>query len=364
MLIWVLLVQTAIIVRVGTNMKTRELSIGEKEAIVKLREDGKSIRAIAKELSIASTTIWNVLKKKETTGVLSNRHRTGRPRKTTAADDRNIVRAVKKDPKTTVGEISNNLQRAGVKVSASTVHRRLHEQKYRGYTRRCKPLISKKNRKARLDFAKRYRDEPQKFWDKVLWTDETKMNLYQSDGKAKVWRKKGSAHDPKHTSSSVKHGGGNVMAWACMASSGTGSLIFIDDVTHDGSSKMNSEVYRNILSANLKKDATKLIGRSFIMQQDNDPKHTAKTTKEFIRGKNWRLLDWPSQSPDLNPIEHAFYLLKRRLKGGAPQNKQQLKEAAVKAWKSITKEECKSLVMSVGQRLDAVIASKGFATKY
>ena len=110
------------------------------------------------------------------------------------------------------------------------------------------------------------------------------------------------------------------MAWACMASSGTGSLIFIDDVTQDGNSKMNSEVYRNILSANLKKNATKLIGRSFIMQQDNDPKHTAKTTKEFIRGKKWKVLDWPSQSPDLNPIEHAFYLLKRKLKGVTPQN--------------------------------------------
>ena len=274
------------------------------------------------------------------------------------------MRAVKKDPKTTVSEISNNLQMAGVKVSLSTVRRRLHEQKYKGYTRRCKPLISKKNRKARLEFAKKYRDEPQKFWDKVLWTDETKINFYQSDGKAKVWRKKGTAHDPKHTSSSVKHGGGNVMAWACMASSGTGSLIFIEDVTHDGSSKMNSEVYRNILSANLRKDATKLIGRAFIMQQDNDPKHTAKTTKEFIRGKKWKVLDWPSQSPDLNPIEHAFYLLKRRLKGGTPQNKQQLKEAAVKAWESIKKEECKSLVTSMGHRLAAVIESKGFATKY
>ncbi len=95
------------------------------------------------------------------------------------------------------------------------------------------------------------------------------------------------------------------MDWACMASSGTGSLIFIDDVTHAGSSKINSEVYRNILSANLKKDTTKLFGRSFIMQQDNDPKHTIKTTKEFI-----------------------------------------------------------SLVMSMGHRLDAVIESKGFATKY
>ena len=183
------------------------------------------------------------------------------------------------------------LERPGVKVSQSTVRRRLGEQKYRGYIARCKPLISNKNRKARLEFAKKYRDEAQKFWDKVLWTDETKINLYQSDGKAHVWRKKGSANDPKHTSSSVKHGGGNVMFWACMAASGTGSLICIDDVTHDGSSKMNSEVYRNILSANLKKNASKLIGRSFIMQQDNDPKHTANTTKEFNRGKKWKVLD-------------------------------------------------------------------------
>ncbi len=45
-------------------------------------------------------------------------------------------------------------------------------------------------------------------------------------------------------------------------------------------------------------------------------------------------------------------------------NPPKLKEAAVKAWKSITEEECKSLVMSMGHRLDAVIASKGFATKY
>ncbi len=104
-----------------------------------------------------------------------------------------------------------------------------------------------------MELAKKYRDEPQKFWDKVLWTDETKINFDQKDGKAEVWIKKGSAHDPKNTSSSVKHGGGDVMAWASMASSGTGSLIFIDDVTHDGSSKMTSEVHRNILSAILKR---------------------------------------------------------------------------------------------------------------
>lgn len=91
--------------------------MAEKQTILKLNEEGKSIRAIAQTLGIATTTIWNVLKKKKTTGVLSNKHRTGRPRVTTAIDDRNIVRAVKKNPKTTVTDITANLHRAGVKVS-------------------------------------------------------------------------------------------------------------------------------------------------------------------------------------------------------------------------------------------------------
>ena len=81
-------------------------------------------------------------------------------------------------------------------------------------------------------------------------------------------RENGSVHDPKHTSSSVKHGGGSVIAWACMAASKIRKvLIFIYDAINDGSSRMNSEVYENILSANLWINAPKLIVRKFIMQQ-------------------------------------------------------------------------------------------------
>ena len=74
-----------------------------------------------------------------------------------------------------------------------------------------------------------------------------RLTFQKTDEKAKVWRKKGSALDLKDTSSSVKHGGGSVMAWACMAASGVGSQIFFDDLTHDGSSRMNSEVFILVL---------------------------------------------------------------------------------------------------------------------
>ncbi len=91
-----------------------------------------------------------------------------------------------------------------------------------------------------------------------------------------------------------------------MASSGSGLLLFSDDVTEDKSSRINSEVYRDILSAQIQSNAAKLIGRCFIVQIDDDPKHTAKATQEFLKLKKWNILQWPSQSPDLNPIEQHF----------------------------------------------------------
>ena len=275
-------------------------------------------------------------------------------------DDRIIISLVKKNLFTTVGQIKNTLQEVGVCVSKSTIKRRLHQSEYRGFTTRCKPLVSLKNRKTRLEFAKQHLKKPLQFWNNILWTDETKINLYQNDGKRRVWRRKGTAHDPKHTTSSVKHGGGSVMAWACMAANGTGSLVFIDDVTADKSSRMNSEVFWAILSAHIQPNASELIGRRFTVQMDNDPKHTAKATEDSFTTKKRNV----SQSPDLNPIEHAFHLLKTKLKGKCPKNKQELKTVAVEAWQSITKDETQRLLMSMSSRLQAVIDCKRFATKY
>ncbi len=106
--------------------------------------------------------------------------------------------------------------------------------------------------------------------------------------------------------------------------------------------------------------------QSLLIEMNNDPKHTAKTTQEFLKVivEKWNIVQWLNQSPDFNPIEHAFPLLKTKLKAERPTNKQQLKSAAVKAWQSITKEETQSLVMYMNSRFKAVIACKGFSTNY
>lgn len=92
---------------------------------------------------------------------------------------------------------------------------------------------------------------------------------------------------------------------------------------------MKSTVFTLILAVKIQANAEKLIGRHFILQIDNDLKHTTKATQELLK-KKWHVLQWMNQSPDLHPIDHAFHLLKPKLKAERPTHKK-LKTAAVRA---------------------------------
>ena len=121
----------------------------------------------------------------------------------------------------------------------------------------------------RIQCAKKHSEQPLCFWDQVLWNDESKFNLFGSDGRVMVWRAPQEAFDPRCTVPTVKHGAGNVKCWGCASSSDVGNLVFIDE-------NMTGEVYRGILQRHLFESVKKLnLGRSWVLQHDNNPRHRA-----------------------------------------------------------------------------------------
>ncbi len=111
--------------------------------------------------------------------------------------------------------------------------------------------------------------------------------------------------------------------------------------------------------------ADKLYGDAdFIFQQDLSPAHTAKGTKSWFNDHGVTVLDWPANSPDLNPIENLWAIVKRKLKDTRPNNPDDLKAAIKAPWASIPPEQCHRLIVSMPRCIDAVIHAKGDPTKY
>uniref|UniRef100_A0A1I7XEV3 DDE_3 domain-containing protein n=1 Tax=Heterorhabditis bacteriophora TaxID=37862 RepID=A0A1I7XEV3_HETBA len=186
---------------------------------------------------------------------------------------------------------------------------------------------------------------------KVVFSDESKFNRFGSDGKKYVRRRPGEEFMPKCTIPTIKHGGGSVMVWAAFNRNGPGPLHIAEGI-------MDSTSYVRILEDNLLPYArSQRLGRNWIFQQDNDPKHSSNATKRWHHQKKIMNIEWPSQSRDLNPIEHLWNDTK-------PSTIKTLEAVIKKAWAQISVERCANLVDSMLRRCAAVIKNFGYPTKY
>ena len=144
------------------------------------------------------------------------------------------------------------------------------------------------------------------------------------------------------------------MICRCLSSKGTGKL----QVIHG---RMNGGMYIEILEKNLQKSATSLgLGRNFELQHDNDPQNTTKLTKDSFENNGISTPNWPSQSPDLNPIENLKVKVHKRNR----QNIKQLEELCKEEWGKVTLDQCGKRVANHRKRLEAAkIKKKGLWNK-
>ncbi len=147
------------------------------------------------------------------------------------------------------------------------------------------------------------------------------------------------------------------MLWGCFSAKGTGRLHRIEG-------RMDGAMYLEILANNFLPSVRALkMGRGWFFQHDNDPKHTARATNEWLRKKHFKVLEWPSQSPDLNPIENLWRELKLRV-AQRPQNLKDLEKTCMEEWAKIPAAVCANLVKNYRKRLTSVIVNQDICTKY
>ncbi|KAL0199152.1 hypothetical protein M9458_007692, partial [Cirrhinus mrigala] len=231
------------------------------------------------------------------------RKRCGRKKCTSDRDNRTLERIVKQNPFKNVGEIHKD-------ASRTTTHRRMQDMAFSCRFPCVKPLLNNRQRQKRLAWAKDKKDWTAAEWSKVM--------------------KRGEARNPR-----------------CLRS------------------KVNAAVYQDVLEHFMLPAADQLYGDAdFIFQQDLAPAHSAKATSTWFKDHGIPVLNWPANSPDLNPIENLWGIVKRKMRYARPNNAEELKAAIRATWALITPEQRHRLIDSMPRRIAAVIQAKGAPTKY
>ena len=191
----------------------------------------------------------------------------------------------------TATDVQRKLWNLGYELTVKTSANVLKSMNFFSAIKKKKPLLSKKHQQDRLKFAKRYKNWTVDDWRRVVFSDETKINVWGSDGCKYYWSRPGDKLKPHHLDLTAKHGGGNIMMWGCMTYWGPGYACQVYDGT------MKSEDYQHILDTVYRNtmEYYDLDWPKMYFQDDNDPKHRSVSTKKWIEEQNIKVLeDWPA----------------------------------------------------------------------
>jgi transposase len=328
------------------------ISFEKRKYIVLLHQEGKSQRSIAKLLQVSRCGVQEILHKYKKTGSVEDRQKTGRKQKTTARDQRKLVRLSKRNPNFSARQLLNSWIPSS-NVSLTTVKRILRKYGLFGRVSAKKPLLLKRHKDKRLMWCKRYLRWSSQDWQKVIFSDECRVELI-SRRRQYVRRPKGTRFNERYTLKTTRFGGKSLMLWGAIKANGQRSLVRCVG-------NVNAHEYQRLLTEGL----FPIYDNDDIFVQDGASCHTAASTATFMdRHGICAINDWPAQSPDINIIENLWAELKARVSKQHVNTLDELFELCMREWDNISYEKIKHLYLSIPTRLRAITKNKGSNSKY
>jgi transposase len=333
------------------------LSPIERSAAVVLTRIGETQQQAAEQLGSTRQAVarWN--HRFEETREVEDRPRSGRPRETTEEEDELMVMTSTVEHFLTPRRMKRKLE---LDVSPHTIDRRLQEANLNGRVAQHKHTLTEDEKRKRLSFAEGYRGWKKKDWDRVLFSDEKIFYGAGFCGHAWVRRPPGQALNPEYCVDKKPHPV-KVNVWGCFTGRGLGYSYIFNET-------LDAKLLKSILSTHLLPSAKLLFNQDppeqWYFQQDNDPKHRSREITNWLHNNGISCLDFPPYSPDLNPMEHLWNDMARRVEKHQSDTLEQLQEVVATEWATTSTNLLTKLAHSMPKRCEAVIKAKGGHTKY
>lgn len=352
----------------GNSRRSSELTPVQRAYISGRADAGENAYEILRVTSVPKSTVYDTIQRSTTRPQQQSQARISRPRKLSERDYRHLVLYIRQNPRATYRKVTEDL---GLDVSRITVQRILRELGITNWVAKKRPFLSEEAVKRRLEFCRKYRSRPLTFWHKVIWSDE--CSAERGKGKERLWvfRFPDEKYDKEMVQTHKKGKDISVMVWAAFSIAlGRSQLVVME---RDETAKKQGYSAASYLRV-LEEQVPTLYEPGMIFQQDNAPIHNARTVRTWLKDMSIETLEWPPYSPDLNPIEHLWWHLKKhvytanldidKLTGSKEDIEEALGKALQAAWELIPQEILTNVAESMNARIEAVVRADGWYTKY